>query len=40
VVNVSQLITVDKRLLTSRVGHVPAQALRDVETGIRTVLAL
>lgn len=40
VVNVSQLITVDKRMLTSRVGRVPVEALRGVEAGIRLVLAL
>jgi mRNA interferase MazF len=40
VVNVSQLITVDKRLLTSCVGRVSAEALRGVEAGIRLVLAL
>jgi mRNA interferase MazF len=40
VVNVSQLITVDKRLLTSRVGRVPPETLRTVDSGIRLVLAL
>jgi mRNA interferase MazF len=40
VVNVSQLMTVDKRLLASRAGHVPPQTLRDIEGGIRLVLAL
>jgi len=40
VVNVSQLITVDKRMLTSRAGRVPLEALRGVEAGIRLVLAL
>jgi mRNA interferase MazF len=40
VVNVSQLITVDKRMLTSRVGRVPLEALRGVDAGIRLVLAL
>jgi mRNA interferase MazF len=40
VVNVSQLITLDKRLLTSRVGRLSAQALRSVEAGLRLVLAL
>src|SRR6266481_4657894 len=40
VVNVSQLITVDKRLLTSRVARVPPETLRNVEAGIRLVLAL
>jgi mRNA interferase MazF len=40
VVNVAQLITVDKRLLTSRVARIPPEALRNVEAGIRLVLAL
>jgi mRNA-degrading endonuclease toxin of MazEF toxin-antitoxin module len=40
VVNVSQLITVDKRLLTSRVERVPPETLRTVDSGIRLVLAL
>ena len=40
VVNVSQLITFDKRLLTEKVGRLPAQSLRDVEAGIKLVLAL
>lgn len=40
VVNVSQLVTVDKRLLTARIGRVPPEILRSVEAGIRLVLAL
>ena len=40
VVNVSQLITLDKRLLTSRVGRLPAETLRNVEAGIKLVLAI
>jgi mRNA interferase MazF len=40
VVNVSQLITLDKARLTEKVGRVPAESLRDVEAGIRLVLAL
>jgi len=40
VVNVAQLITVHKRLLTSRIRRLPPQALRGVEAGIRLVLAL
>lgn len=40
VVNVSQLITLDKRLLTGRVGRVPAETLRNVEAGIKLVLAI
>jgi mRNA interferase MazF len=40
VVNVSQLITLDKQMLTENVGRLPAQSLRDVEAGIKLVLAL
>jgi mRNA interferase MazF len=40
VVNVSQLISVDRRLLTSRIGRAPAETLRDVDSGLRMVLAL
>lgn len=40
VVNVSQLITVDKSLLTERVGILPGRALRQVEAGLRLVLSL
>ena len=40
VVNVSQLITLDTRLLTGRVGRVPAATLRDVKAGIKLVLAI
>jgi mRNA interferase MazF len=40
VVNVSQLITLDKQRLTEKVGRLPAGSLRDVEAGIRLVLAL
>jgi mRNA interferase MazF len=40
VVNVSQLITVDKGFLQSRVGRVPAPAMRGVDTGLRLVLGL
>ena len=40
VVNVSQLVTVDKRLLTARVGRLSAAALRSVDSGMRLVLAL
>ena len=35
VVNVSQLITLGKRMLTEKVGRLPAQSLRDVEAGIK-----
>lgn len=40
VVNVAQLITLDKQMLTERVGRLPAESLRDVDAGIKLVLAL
>jgi mRNA interferase MazF len=40
VINVSQLITLDKKMLTENVGRLPAQSLRDVEARIKLVLAL
>ena len=40
VVNVSQLITLDKSLLTKKVSRLPAESLRAVEAGIKLVLAL
>jgi mRNA interferase MazF len=40
VVNVSQLITLDKGMLTEKAGRLPAESLRDVDAGIRLVLAL
>ena len=36
----SQLITLDKKMLTENVSRLPAQSLRDVEAGIKLVLAL
>jgi mRNA interferase MazF len=40
VVNVSQLITLDKRLLTARVGRLASETLRNVDAGMRLTLAL
>jgi mRNA interferase MazF len=40
VVNVSQIITVDKSFLTERVSQVDDRVMLLVEDGIRTVLAL
>jgi mRNA interferase MazF len=40
VINVSQLITLDKQILTENVGRLPAKSMRDVEAGIKLVLAL
>ena len=40
VVNVSQVITVDKRFLTDRSGQVRGATLRAVEDGVHLVLSL
>ena len=40
VVNVSQVLTLDKRFLTERVGRLPAKPLAEVEKGLRLVLSL
>jgi mRNA interferase MazF len=40
VVNVSQLLTLDRGFLTERVGRLPASALGEVEAGLRLVLSL
>jgi mRNA interferase MazF len=40
VVNVAQLITVDKSLLTEGVGMLPARILCQVEVGLWLVLSL
>jgi mRNA interferase MazF len=40
VVNVSQVVTVDKALFTERVGVVPTPVLSQVEDGLRRVLGL
>ena len=40
VVNVSQVVTVDKTLFTERVGAVPTHLLTRVEEGLRRVLGL
>jgi mRNA interferase MazF len=40
VVNVSQLLTIDKGLLTERIGHLPADRLEEVEAGLIKILAL
>lgn len=38
--NVSQVITVDKGVLTERVGHLPGDRLGEVEVGLRDVMGL
>jgi mRNA interferase MazF len=40
VVNVSQLITVDKSFLTSCIGRLSPRLLADVDEGLRLVLSL
>jgi len=40
VVNVSQLITVDKSFFTEKIGSISAFKLQEVEAGIRLVLSL
>ena len=40
VVNVSQLLTLDKQKLSERVGRLSAETLHAVEAGVRLVLAL
>lgn len=40
VVNVSQIITLDKFLLTELVSHLPAMLLAQVDDGLRLVIGL
>ena len=40
VINVSQVLTIDRRVLTQRVRAVPAPILHQVEEGLRLVLGL
>lgn len=40
VANVTQVYTVDRELLTERVGMLPSSLMRDVDNGLRLVLGL
>lgn len=40
VANVSQVITVDREFLLERAGRLRGQPMKDLETGLRLVLAL
>lgn len=40
VINVSQILAVDRSLLTDRVGLIPLSVLQQVEEGLRLLLAL
>ena len=39
-VNVSQVLTLDRRFLTKRVSRLPGKLMEEIESGIRLVLAL
>jgi mRNA interferase MazF len=39
-VNVSQLLTLDRRFLTERAGRLPKSTMSEVDAGVRLVLAL
>jgi mRNA interferase MazF len=40
VINVSQLLTLDKSYLTERVGKIPSKQMAELEAGLRLVLSL
>ncbi|MCX6029457.1 MAG: type II toxin-antitoxin system PemK/MazF family toxin [Chloroflexi bacterium] len=40
VANISQVVTVDRNLLSERVGTLPVSLLADVENGLRYVMSL
>jgi len=40
VANVSQLATLDREMLTERVGRVPKRAMRRIDDGLRLALSL
>lgn len=40
VVNVSQLVTLDRGQLTQRVRALPAETMRDIDEGLRLVLGI
>jgi len=40
VVNVSQVLTLDRALLTSKIRALPQRPMRDVDEGLRLVLGL
>ena len=40
VANVTQLLTIDKELLLQRIGSIPPAKLREIDDGLRLVLAL
>ena len=40
VINVSQLVTLDREQLTQRVRSLPAETMRDIDVGLRLVLGI
>ena len=40
VVNVSQVLTLDRTFLTEKAGRLPATSMKEVESGLRLVLSL
>jgi len=40
VINISQIITLDKSFLTKRVGNLPGVKMKEVENGLRLIFAL
>ena len=40
VVNVSQLLTLDRRFLAKRVSHLPGQVIEEIDSGLRLILSL
>jgi mRNA interferase MazF len=40
VVNVSQIVTLDREELTRRVRSLPAETMRDIDEGLRLVLGI
>jgi mRNA interferase MazF len=40
VVNISQLITIDKRFLTERIKLIDQHAMQEVDAGLRTILSI
>ena len=40
VVNVSQLLTVDRKFLVKRVGRLPSKHISDIDVGLRLLLGL
>ncbi len=40
IINISQLLTIDRMLLTEKAGLIPARKMQQVDQGLRLVLAL